>query len=175
MMESEQPVDPQSDTRPDLPGELPFSRVLTVLCLVVCAAGFGLLLWAVTLSDEVRPASPASRDLERIAGRMLGFESRLPELSSFEHAMYRLGGQDGETQEQIRLWYEETVNDQSGPLDELYLGMIYGEAGLTDQLSRLVRDGNRAGHPHALFRQLLDVGYFHSETSPAEYDFLQAR
>ncbi len=97
-----------SDTRSDLQEEIRFSPLLTVLCLLVCAAGMGLLFWAVTLSDDVRLASPASRDLERIASRMLGFESRLPELSSFEQVMYRLGGQDGETQEQIQLWYEET-------------------------------------------------------------------
>ncbi|MDH3503163.1 MAG: CPBP family intramembrane metalloprotease [Nitrospirota bacterium] len=174
-MESEQPVDPQSHSRPDLQGEIHFSRLLTAVCLVVCAAGMGLLFWAVTLSDDVRLASPESRDLERIASRMLGFESRLPELSSFEQVMYRLGGQDGETQEQIRQWYEERVDEQSGPLDGLYLGMIYGEAGLTDQLSRLVADWERESHPRALFRWLLEVGYVHGETSPAEYGFLQAR
>lgn len=174
-MESEQLVDPTLDTRSDLQEEIQFSSLLTVVCLMVCAAGMGLLFWAVTLSDDVRLASPASRDLERIASRMLGFESRLPELSSFEQVMYGLGGQDGETQEQIRLWYEERVDEQSRPLDGLYLGMIYGEAGLTNQLSQLVAKWESEKQPQALFRRLLEVGYGQRETSPEDYGFLQAR
>jgi hypothetical protein len=171
-MESEQPV---ADTRSDLQGEIQFSRLLTVVCLVVVAAGLGLLLWTVTFSDGLRLSLTASRDLERIASRMLGFESRLSELSLFEQVMFRLGEQDGETQEQIRQWYEETVDDQSGPLDGLYLGILYGEAGLTDQLTSLVADWNRERVPRALFRRLLEAGYVHGETLPADYDILQAR
>nr|MBA3614365.1 hypothetical protein [Nitrospirales bacterium] len=174
-MESKQLVDPTSDTRLDLQEEIQFSSLLTVVCLMVCAAGMGLLFWAVTLSDDVRLASPESRDLERIASRMLSFESRLPELSSFEQVMYRLGGQDGETQEEIRLWYEETVDEQSRPLDGLYLGMIYGEAGLTNQLSQFVAKWESEQQPQALFRRLLEAGYGQRETSPEDYGFLQAR
>ncbi|MDH4195726.1 MAG: CPBP family intramembrane metalloprotease, partial [Nitrospirota bacterium] len=174
-MESKYPVDPLIDIPADLQQERRFSGLLTAVCLVVCAAGMGLLFWAVTLSDDVHLASPASRDLERIASRMLGFESRLPELSSFEQVMYRLGGQDGETQEQIQRWYEERVDEQSRPLDKLYLGMIYGEAGLTDQLSHLVANWESERSPYAFFRGVLEVGYGQSETSPADYPFLQAR
>lgn len=174
-MESEQLVEPTSDTRSDFQEEIRFSPLLTVLCLLVCGTGMGLLFWAVTLSDDVRLASPESRDLERIASRMLGFEYRLPELSTFEQVMYRLGGQDGETQEEIRLWYEETVDEQSRPLDGLYLGMIYGEAGLTNQLSQLVAKWEGEKQPQALFRRLLEVGYDQKETSPEDYGFLQAR
>jgi hypothetical protein len=174
-MESEHPVDLQSDTRSDSQRELHFSRWLTVVCLVVCAAGMGLLLWTVTVSDGLRLSSTESRDLERIASRMLGFESRLPELSSFEQMMFRLGGQDGEMQEQILRWYEEAVDEQSGPLDGLYLGIVYGEAGLTDQVSQLVANWNMARFPRSLFRRLLEAGYVHGETSPVDYDVLQAR
>ncbi|GJL68046.1 MAG: hypothetical protein NPIRA06_06810 [Nitrospirales bacterium] len=175
IMESEHLVDHTREIRSNPQEEIRFSPLLTVLCLVVCAAGMGLLFWAVTLSDDVRLASPASRDLERIASRMLGFESRLPELSSFEQVMYRLGEQDGETMEQIRLWYEERVDGQSRPLDGLYLGMIYGEAGLTNQLSELAAKLEREKQPQALFRELLEVGYGQSETSSSDYPFLQAR
>ena len=174
-MESEHPVDLLSDTRSDSQRELHFSRWLTVVCLVVCAAGMGLLLWTVTVSDGLRLSSTESRDLERIASRMLGFESRLPELSSFEQMMFRLGGQDGEMQEQILRWYEEAVDEQSGPLDGLYLGILYGEAGLTDHLSQLVTDWNMERIPRSLFRRLLEAGYVHGETSPVDYDVLQAR
>ncbi len=174
-MEPDTTVDLLPDTRSDLQEEIQFFRWLTGLCLLFCGGGLGLLIWAVTLSDDVRLASPASRDLERIASRMLGFESRLPELSPFEQVMYRLGGQDGETLEQIQLWYEERVDDQSSPLDKLYLGMLYGEAGLTDQFNQFVMSWGMEHNPPALFRRLLEVGYGQSETSPAEYVFLQAR
>lgn len=174
-MESDNTVDLLPDTRSDPQEEIQFSRWLTGLCLLFCVGGLGLLLWAVTLSDDVRLASPASRDLERIASRMLGFESRLPELSSFEQVMYRLGGQDGETLDQIQLWYEERVDDQSSPLDRLYLGMLYGEAGLTEQFNQFVMSWSMEHNPPALFRRLLEVGYGQSETSPADYVFLQAR
>lgn len=174
-MESEHLVDHTGETRSNPQEEIQFSPLLTIVCLLVCAAGMGLLFWAVTLSDDVRLVSPASRDLERIASRMLGFESRLPELSSFEQVMYRLGGQDGETQDQIQRWYEERVNEQSRPLDGLYLGMIYGEAGLTDQLSQLVANWESERSPYAFFRGLLEVGYGRRETSPADYSYLQAR
>src|SRR5680860_253762 len=175
IMESEYLVDHTGETRSNPQEEIRFSPLLTVLCLLVCAAGMGLLFWAVTLSDDVRLASPESRDLERIASRMLGFESRLPELSSFEQVMYRLGGQDGETQEQIQQWYEERVDEQSRPLDGLYLGMIYGEAGLTGELSRIVANWESERSSYALFRRLLEVGYGQSESLPADYAFLQAR
>ena len=96
MMESDNPVEFPSETRSDQQEEINFSRLLTVVCLVVCAAGMGLLLWTVTFTDGLRLSLTASRDLERISSRMLGFESRLPELSSFEQVMFRLGEQDGE-------------------------------------------------------------------------------
>ncbi len=174
-MESEQLVDPISDTRSNHQEEIQFSRLLTVVCLVVCTAGLGLLLWTVTFSGGLRLSVNESRDLERIASRMLGFESRLPELSVFEQMMFRLGGQDGETQEQIRGWYQETVDDQSSPLDELYLGILYGEAGLTDQLTRLVADLEREKFPRSLFLRLLEAGYVQDETPPSDYHVLQAR
>ncbi|MDH4362446.1 MAG: hypothetical protein OEW33_17115, partial [Nitrospirota bacterium] len=175
MMESDKTVEFPSEARFDQQEEIKFSRLLTVVCLVVCSAGMGLLLWTVAFTDGLRLSFTASRDLERISSRMLGFESRLPELSSFEQVMFRLGEQDGETQEQIRQWYEDAVDDQSGPLDGLYLGILYGEAGLTDQLSRLVVDWERERIPRPLFRQLLEAGYIHGETSPPDWDLLQAR
>ncbi len=174
-MESGHPVDHLSKTCSDLQEKIQFSRLLTVVCLLVCAAGMGLLFWTVTLSDDMPLSVSKSRDLERIASRMLGFESRLPELSSFEQMLYRLGEQDGETQEQIRLWYEEIIDDQSSPLDGLYLGIVYGEAGLTDQLSQLVTDWDRERTPRPLFRRLLEAGYLSGETSSADYDLFQAR
>lgn len=174
-MESEEPIDAPSDTRSDPQEEIQFSSFLTVVCLVVCAAGLGLLLWTVTFSDELRLSVTESRDLERMASRMLGFESRLPDLSWLEQVMFRLGGQDGETQEQIRKWYEEIVDDQSDPLDELYLGILYGEAGLTDQLTRLLADLDREKFPRSLFRRLLEAGYVQGETPPTDYNVLQAR
>jgi hypothetical protein len=173
-MESEHSANLLSDTS-SLQEEIQFSRLLTIGCLIICASGIGLLLWMVAFSEGLRLSVNESRDLERIASRMLGFESRLPELSSFEQMMFRLGGQDGETQDQIRLWYEEMVNEQPKTLDLFYLGILYGEAGLMDQLNRVIVDGEREGNSHALFRRLLRAAYLSGETSIAEAKELQAR
>lgn len=175
MLEPDHSVDLPSDTRSNHQEEIQFSHVLTTLCLLVVAAGVGLLLWAVTFSDGLRPSSSVSRDLERIASRMLSFESRLVELSSFEQVMFRLGGQDGEIEEQIRLWYGEMVGEQSGPLDGLYLGILYGEVGSREALSQLVANWGREKNPYPLFRRLLEAGYGSGDLPTADYEVLQAR
>jgi len=105
MIESSQPSNLLPDSEPDSQGEFQFSPILTAFCIMVCVFGFALLLWAAS-SFEVYPKSlTVSRDLERLASRMLGFESRLFELSPFEQGMFRLWGEDGDTQEQLRSWY----------------------------------------------------------------------
>lgn len=174
-MESEHQVDLPSDTRSDSQRERHFSPWLTVVCLVVVAAGMGLLLWTIMFSEGVRLSLNESRDLERIASRLLSFESRLPELSPFEQMMFRLGGQDGEVKEQILRWYEEAVDNQPKPLDELYLGIVYGEAGMTDRVSQLVTDWDKERSRRALFRRFLEAGYMQGEMSSGDYDVLQAR
>ena len=174
-MESAHQDDLKSDTRSDSQKELRFSPWLTVVCLVMVAAGMGLLLWTVMFSDGVRLSLHESRDLERIASRMLSFESRLPKLSPFEQMMFRLGGQDGETQEQIIGWYEEAVDDQPKPLDELYLGIVYGEAGLTDRVSQVVAGWDKEWSTRGLFRRFLEAGYVHGKMVSGDYEVLQAR
>lgn len=176
MMPSEHPAEMSSGTCSELQQEIPFSRFLTGVCILICAVGLGLLLWTVAVVDGLRLSVHESRDLARIASRLLGFESRMPELSSFEQMMFHLGGQDGETQEQIRQWYEDLIEDgQAHPLDELYLGILYGEAGLLDQLEQLIADWGKERMPWSLFRRLLKVAYFPSETPAVEHETLQAR
>ena len=58
-METEPPVELRSDAHSDLQEEIQFSRLLTVVCLVVCAAGLGLLLWALQLKAGILNELPA--------------------------------------------------------------------------------------------------------------------
>jgi uncharacterized protein len=175
MIPSEHQTDLPSGIRPDIQEEIKFSRLLTIVCIVICASGLGLLLWTVAVMDGVRLSLHESRDLERIASRLLGFESRLPELSSLEQMMFRLGGQDGETQKQIRLWYEDLVEDHANSLDELYLGILYGEARLTAPLKQLIADWGKERFPRSLFGRLLEMAYLHHEISAVDDEALQAR
>ena len=143
MIESYQSSNRLPDSDPDSQGELQFSPILTAFCIMVCVFGFALLLWSAS-SFEVFPESlTVSRDLERLTSRMLGFESRLSGLSAFEQAMFRLWGEDGDTQEQLRLWYAELPQEGRNPLDELYVGILDGEADRrTDLMASMERWGS---------------------------------
>lgn len=175
MIEPSQPSNLLPDSEEHVQGERPFSFVLTVLCLLVCVCGFGLLLWTVASSDGVRESVTASRDLERIASRLLGVESRLSELSSFEQAMFHLWGEDGDTQGQLRLWYAELPEERRHPLDELYLGILDGEAGLRSDLMALMERWRSEISPLPAFRRLLDVGYLERGQVDTDFDALQAQ
>jgi membrane protease YdiL (CAAX protease family) len=176
MTEPSQPSNLLPDSEEYLQGERPFSPVLTALCLMICVCGFGLLLWTVASSDGVRESSmTASRDLERIASRLLGVESRLSELSAFEQALFHLWGEDGDTQGQLRLWYAELPEKSRHPLGELYLGILAGEAGLRTDLLALMEKWPAGISPFPTFRRLLDVGYLERDQVESDYDWLQAR
>ncbi|MDH5564199.1 MAG: CPBP family intramembrane metalloprotease, partial [Nitrospirota bacterium] len=176
MIEPSQSSSLLPDSEGHVQGERPFSSVLTALCLLVCLGGFGLLLWTVAFSDGVRESSmTASRDLERIASRLLGVESRLSDLSAFEQAMFHLWGEDGDTQGQLRLWYAELPEERRHPLDELYSGILDGEAGLRANLLALMEKWPSAISPFPTFRRLLDVGYLENDQVETDYDWLQAK
>ena len=113
MIESSQP----SKLLPDSQGRLSFSPILTAFCIMVCVFGFALLLWSAFSLEVVPESLTASRDLERIASRMLGFEARLSELSALEENMFRLWVEGGDTQEQLRLWYAELNQERRNPLE----------------------------------------------------------
>ncbi len=175
MIEPSQPSSLLPDSEERVQGERPFSSVLTALCLLVCLGGFGLLLWTVSSSDGVRESMTASRDLERLSSRLLSVESRLAELSAFEQAMFHLWGEDGDTQGQLRLWYAELPEDRRHPLDELYWGILAGEAGLKADLLALMEKWPSTNSSFPTFRQLLDVGYLENDQVDTDYDRLQAR
>jgi len=156
-------------------GKHQFSPVLTALCLLVCLCGFALLLWTVAFSDGLRESPTVSRDLERVASRLLGFESRLFELSVFEQAMFHLWGESGDTQGQIRLWYAELPQEKRQPLDELYLGILDGEADLKSDLIETMEGWSAEISPFPIFRRFLGVGYLERGQVDRDYDILQAQ
>ncbi len=171
MNESSQP----SNLLPDSQGELQFSPIVTAFCIVVCVFGFALLLWSASSFEVFSESLTVSRDLERLASRMLGFESRLSELSAFEQGMFRLGGEDGETQEQFRSWYAELPQEGRNPLDELYVGILDGEADLRKDLMVSMEMWGSELPPFPTFRRLLDVAYLGSDPIDLNYTTLQAQ
>ena len=175
MIESSQPSNLLPDSKSDSRRELQFSPILTTFCLMMCMFGFGLLLWSVVTSEVFRESVTVGRDLERLASRLLGFESRLSDLSAFEQGMFRLWGEDGRTQEQLRLWYAELPQEARNPLDELYLGILDGEADLrTDLMASMEMWGSELP-PFPTFRRLLDVVYLGRNQGGVDYVTLQAR
>ena len=167
--------DPFSGPYQAPPDEIQFSLLLTVCCFLVCLSGVGLIFWGSTSSGLLADSPTASRDLERLASRMLSFESRLPELSFFEQIMYRLGGQDDDSYEEIRLWYEELVALNPDPLDELYLGILTGEAGLKGDLIHLIGRWNNKEAPFPFFQRLLNMVYTHEGSGHSDYETTQAK
>ena len=175
MIESQESSNSLPDSKQDSPRELQFSPILTAFCLMVCVGGCALLLWSVSSSEVVSKSVMASRDLERIASRMLGFETRLSELSTFERGMFRLWGEAGDIQEQLRQWYAELPRERRNPLDVLYAGILDGEAELRTDLMKSMDMWSGDTPPLPIFRQLLNVGYLGSDPERSDYDTLQAR
>ncbi len=156
--------------------EIQFSPVLTFLCGVICVCGFAFLLWSVSSTEERQESATASRDLERLASRLLSIESRIPELSGVEQAMFLLWGAEGETQEQFRQWYSEVPPELRYPLDELYAGILDGEAELNADLTRSFARWDSVSPPFPIFRAALEAAYFeHGQTKATDFHLLQAQ
>ncbi len=175
MIESSHSSTVLPDCEQDLQREINFSPTLTAICLMVCLGGFALFLWNVSFSEGFRKPATASRDLERLASRLLGLESRLSELSAFEQAMFHVWGEDGAIREQLRQWYAELPQDRRNPLDELYAGIFDGEANLSEDLRELMGTWSSDLAPFPIFRQILDIVYVGKDTVDADYLTLQAR
>ena len=175
MIESSHPSNVLSDCDRDPQRAIYFSPTLTAICLMVCLCGFALLLWNASFSEGFRESEAVSRDLERLASRLLSLESRLSELSTFEQAIFRAWGEDGDTQEQLRQWYAELPQERRNPLDELYAGILDGEANLSEDLRESMRAWSPELAPFPTFHRLVDVVYLRKDKAEADYHSLQAR
>jgi len=121
--------------------------MVTVSCLLLCLSGLGLVLWEVLNAEPNPESTMVSRDLERVASRLLGLESRMKELSAMEQALYRVWGQSEDIQDEIRGWYVEVDDENASPLDRLYLGVLQAGRGLpVDLLQPTIRNRRRRGH-----------------------------
>ncbi len=155
--------------------ELHFSSYLTALCMMVCLSGVALLLWSVSSSEVIPESLTASRDLERVASRLLGFESRLSDLSKVEKSLYHLWREDRHTQEQLRYWYAEIPQDRRSRLDQLYMGIFDGEAMLRPERMESVQVVPPVIQQTLIFQRILDAAYFDRKTTGVDYAGLQAR
>ena len=175
MNEFQQSVEPFSEPE-TVPVRKPrFSSIVTVSCLLFCLSGLGLVIWEVLNGESSTDPTVVSRDLERVASRLLGLESRMKELSVLEQVLYRVWGQPEDTQDEIRGWYAEMVDEYSPAVDRLYLGVLQAERGLPVDILQPTIKGADAEESMGLFRELLDRTYFHSGNSLQQDQTLQAR
>ena len=163
------------DSESDSHKALHFSSFLTALCLMVCVSGLAALLWSASSAEVVPGSLTVSRDLERLASRMLGVESRLSDLSAFEKSLYHLWWDDRHTQAQLRDWYAEIPEERQRPLDQLYMGILDGEAMLRGNRLESVQVGMPFIQQTFIFQQVLDAAYFERKTTGVDYVDLQAR
>ena len=175
MLESSQSFNLLPDSEQDSQREPQFSPPLTAFCLMVCLCAFVWFQWNASSFEANQESVTVSRDLERIANRLLSFESRLSDLPAFEQAMFHLWGEDGETQQQLRLWYAELAQERLNPLDALYVGILNGEAGLRSDLMELMGEWASEIPPYPTFRRLLQVGYLEVDPVGGDYDILQGQ
>lgn len=152
-----------------------FSLILTIFCSTVCVLGFMILLWSIGSTDRSREIETDGRDLERLASRMLGFESRFSELSVFEQNMFRFWRGDGDTQEQLRQWYAEFPHEQRNSIDELYAGILDGEAELRQNLVESNERWNSGISPAPEFSRILDWVYVNTNNIDSDTDTFQAQ
>ena len=155
--------------------EISFSPLLTALCLLVCGSALALLLWGASSSERFSESETMGRDLERLASRILSFESRLSDLSALEKRIFYVWGEDGDSQEQLLQWYAEFPHESRNPQDELYAEILEAEKEL--RAGHVKAKGSLGLERHLLpmFQQLLDAGYLGGPRSRLEYEKLQAQ
>ncbi len=151
-----------------------FSPFLTVLCLAICLLGVGLVLWSTSLSETPSLGSSSSRDLERLASRVLAFESSANRLSYFEQTMYHLGAGEFETQEDLLNWYQELFAEIPDALNRVYLGVLLGENENLEVLKTFLEEYPVEPESASVLRETLRVAYF-GGTTLMSYHELQAR
>ncbi len=153
-----------------------FSPIVTVSCLLLCLSGLGLVLWGTLTDETILESATVSRDLERVASRLLGLESRLQDVSTFEQMLYRVWGQSADTLDEIRGWYVEALDDFSSPLDWFYLGVLQAEGGLpVDVMQRAVYPTDEEEEIAGFFREIINRTYFQPEHSSPHDQALQSR
>jgi len=168
-------VEPLSEPESVPSNKRRFSSIVTVGCLLLCLFGLGLVLWEALNDEPNLESTTVSRDLERVASRLLGLESRLKEVSAIEQALYRVWGQSADTQDEIRSWYTEVVDDYSPALDWFYLGVLQAEQGLPVDVMQRTVQGIDEEQTVLFFRKVVDRTYFHPEISLPQDQILQAR
>ena len=175
MSDSEQQGEQAVDSKSGHRGRILFSPFITLVCLLLCLSGIVVLLWNALSGEALRESSTASRDLERLSDRLLSIEARFSELSVLEQWVFSLWGEAGDNHEQLRSWYQEMLEPERDPLDQLYFGILLGENSFKEDLGMLTKQWNANGQPDLVLRQLIDVVYFEKPLRRQDYDVLQAR
>ncbi len=156
-------------------GNRPFSPWVTAVCLLMCCAGMGFVMWSVTLSDDLALSGYTNRDLHRLADRLMGFESQLTRLTQIETVLFRMFGQEGGTQDQIRVWFQEDLIVSSDSLSLLYLGVLQGESQRLNDLMGHLEEWKDETPGGKIFREILTSVYLNEPNVVPDYHMLQAQ
>ena len=156
-----------------------FSPWMTALCLTICIGGLGIFSLIMLNSDDIEMLGYTDRDLHRLANRMLGFESQVPNFSPPEQFFFRMWGQEVGALDQIRVWYQEFFDGSPDPLNQLYLGILNGESGHTRALQAQLAAWklNNLAEPDAtaFFGKTLQQTYISKTLVKQDYVTIQSR
>ncbi|MDR4493637.1 MAG: lysostaphin resistance A-like protein [Nitrospirales bacterium] len=151
-----------------------FSPFITLLSLMICLTGLGAVLWSTSLSEAPALDSSSSRNLERLASRVLSFEVYANRLSRFEQFLYRLGTEELTTREDILKWYGELFSQRFQALDGVYVGVLLGEFQGSSALHSFLGENPVDGEPATVLYRALGIAYL-GETHHLDMQELQAR
>lgn len=145
----------------------PFSRAVTFACAAVVAAGIGWRVWDSTSRRDQLVAWELSEPLEQEAGKALELSSAIAVVPRWElwfHGILALP-----TLADFTRWHQQWAAERNGELFRLPLGALYGAAGRTDLIRKLVEED-----PDGAGVELLELAYLERAQKP-ERGFLQAR
>lgn len=141
---------------------------------MICLAGLGGILWSASLSEAPLLDASSSRNLERLASRVLSFETFAHRLSPIEQFLYRLGAEKLDTQEDILRWYREMFARDPQVLNGVYLGILLGEFQSPSALRTFLRENAANGGPATFLYAVLRAVYLNDPDSTDKHE-LQAR
>lgn len=136
-----------------------FSPIITIFSLMICLAGLGAILWSTSLAEAPLLDSSSSRNLERLASRVLSFDAYANRLSSFEQFIYRLGTEKVKVQEDILRWYRELFSQDPQALNGVYVGVLVGEFQSPSDLASFLKEHPVDSEPATVLYRALRAAY----------------
>lgn len=136
--------------------------------------GLGVVVWSTSLAERPMFSLSADRDLERLADRILLFESHLSHLSVIEQQIYLMGAGGANTYDRLLDWYRELMAEHPGARNRAYVGVLLGESGDFEALAEWVSPKWVDGGSFEDIRESLQAAYLPPGRSRPDTGRLQA-